>query len=298
MHLSAWNTIFFFSFFIDLKIEGLISKEQSYVLSSCFLPTSDTSTLLIFRNICLIFTEPSTTKFEICKLWLNKNWSSFDNTPLGTQKKKGEFFCSRCEALYSVFYFPLCQYKLPQQSEPVSVMWMPRCSAISAPSDHLVVQNYKLYFSTWRWGAEQGSWTISAHLQTCTGLVLAQAKAALGAWQLLTPTACAQPSPLQQPRRSVAGKWIGEGIEIGRIFWNAPKGSTSKEDRELALLLNVCVFIYHGEYWEIHEGRTQGQLLNPWLLPLSCRERRQAQEGRGGFLCRWQSLRNNHSYAH
>lgn len=109
MHLSAWNTIFFFSFFIDLKIEGLISKEQSYVLSSCFLPTSDTSTLLIFRNICLIFTEPSTTKFEICKLWLNKNWSSFDNTPLGTPKKKkkrGSFFVQDVK-LYTLCFISL-----------------------------------------------------------------------------------------------------------------------------------------------------------------------------------------------
>lgn len=90
-------------------------------------------------------------------------------------------------------------------------------------------------------------------------------------------------------------KMDGEGIEIGRIFWNAPKCSTSKEDKKLVVLLNGCVFIYRGKYWEIHEGRTQGQLLNPWLLPLSCRGRREAQKGRGGFLCRWQSLRSNHS---
>lgn len=89
-------------------------------------------------------------------------------------------------------------------------------------------------------------------------------------------------------------KMDGEGMEIGRIFWNAPKRSTSKGDKKLALLPNVCVFIYHGKHWEIHEGRIQGQLLNPWLLPLRCRERREAQKGRGGFLCRWQSLRNNH----
>lgn len=90
-------------------------------------------------------------------------------------------------------------------------------------------------------------------------------------------------------------KMDGEDMEIGRIFWNAPRCCASKGDKELALLLNVCVFIDRGKYWEIHGGRTQGQLLNPWLLPLSCRERREAQKGRGGFLCRWQSLRNNHS---
>lgn len=91
-------------------------------------------------------------------------------------------------------------------------------------------------------------------------------------------------------------KMDGEAVGIGRIFWNAPKCSASKEDKELVLLLlNVCVVISRGKYWEIQRGRTQGQLLNPWLLPLSCRERREAQKGRGGFLCRWQSLRNNQS---
>lgn len=103
---------------------------------------------------------------------------------------------------------------------------------------------------------------------------------------------CAQPNPLQQVWDR---KMDGEGIEAGRIFWNAQKCSTSKEDKKLLLWLNASVFIYRGKYWEIYKGRTQGQLLNPWLLPLSCRERREAQEGRGGFLCRWQSLRNNHS---
>lgn len=94
-------------------------------------------------------------------------------------------------------------------------------------------------------------------------------------------------------------KMDGEGRETGRIFWNAPKRSSSREDKKLESWLNAYLFIYHGKYWEIntgiHEGRTQGQLLSPWLFPLSCRERREAQKGRGGFLCRWQSLRNNHN---
>lgn len=173
--------------------------------------------------------------------------------------------------------------------------WIQRCSAISAPCGHLVVQNNKRYFSPCWWGAEQGSWTvpqpIPRHAQD-------QSRVKGSSWCV---TAADTNSPC--PAKALAAatqvcdrKMDGEAVGIGRIFWNAPKCSASKEDKELVLLLlNVCVVISRGKYWEIHGGRTQGQLLNPWLLPLSCRERREAQKGRGGFLCRWQSLRNNHS---